>query len=230
MQDNIIYNLKNFLKERAFLFNTARWLFGALKVGLGPEEAIRGISGKIINLGSGTQRIRSDVINLDTFRYRNVDIVGDIYNLPFSDNEIDAVICDQVLEHLNNPAKALLEMSRVLKPGGLAYIAAPFVAGYHSSPDDYFRFTGSGIVAIMENAGFSKIKSGVRHGPTSGFLSVLNQWLAMVFCFGSDKMYQLLLIIFTALTFPIKFLDYLFCRYGPAENTAFGFYYLGKKK
>jgi len=32
------------------------------------------------------------------------------------------------------------------------------------------------------------------------------------------------------LTFPLKFIDYLIYRYGPAENIAFGFYYLGKKK
>ncbi|MBI2041620.1 MAG: class I SAM-dependent methyltransferase [Candidatus Nealsonbacteria bacterium] len=230
MKDNIIYNFKNLLKEHVFLFKTARWLFGALKVGLGPEEAIKGISGKIVNLGSGTQRIRKDVINMDIHAYHNVDIVGDIYNLPFAENEADAVICDQVLEHLNNPDRALLEMARALKPGGLIYIAVPFVAGYHSSPDDYYRFTKNGLEATMESAGFLKLKSGIRHGPTSGFLSVFNQWLAMIFCFGSDKTYQLWLIIFTALTFPLKFLDYLFYRYGPAENIAFSFYYLGKKK
>ena len=230
MQDNIIYNLKNFLKGHAFLFNAVRWFFGALKVGLGPEEAIRGISGKIINLGSGTQRIRSDVINLDIYRYRNVDILGDIYNLPFSDNEADAIICDQVIEHLKNSSFALKEMRRVLKIGGLIYIAVPFVAGYHSSPDDYYRFTRNGLEAIMESAGFLKLRSGIRHGPTSGLLSVLNQWLAMIFSLGSDKLYQLCLIIFTALTFPLKFSDYLFYKYGSAENIAFSFFYFVQKK
>ena len=230
MQDNIIYNLKNFLKRFPVLFSITRWLLGASMVGFGPKEAIKGIGGKIINLGSGSQRIRKDVVNVDIHPYRNVDIVGDIYNLPFADNEADAVICDQVLEHLNNPTMALLEMARVLKSGGLIYIAVPFVAGYHSSPDDYYRFTKNGLEATMENAGFLKLKSGIRHGPTSGLLSVLNQWLAMIFSLGSNKLYQLCLIIFTALTFPLKFLDYLFYKYGSAENIAFSFYYLGKKK
>lgn len=230
MQDSIIYNFKNLLKRYPFLFGIVRGLFGASRVGFGPEEAIKGLSGKIVNLGSGSQRIRKDVINLDIYRYRNVDIVGDIYNLPFSDNEIDAIICDQALEHLKDSPAALKEMSRTLKPGGLIYIAVPFVAGYHSSPDDYYRFSKNGLEAIMERQGFLKLKSGIRHGPTSGFLSVLNPWIAMILSFGSDKIYQLWLIIFTALTFPAKFLDYLFYRYGPAENIAFSFYYLGKKR
>lgn len=230
MEDNIIYNFKNFLKKRPFLFEIVRWFLGGSKVGLSPKEAIKGVNGKIVNLGSGSQRIRKDVINMDIHPYYNVDIVGDIYNLPFADNEISAVICDQVLEHLNNPTKALLEMSRALKRGGLVYIAAPFVAGYHSSPDDYFRFTGNGMIAIMENAGFSTIKSGIRQGPTSAFLSILDRWLALILSFGSNKLYQVFLMIFMWLTFPLKFIDYLIYRYGPAENIAFGFYYLGKKK
>ncbi len=230
MKDNIVYNLKNLLKEHPFLFDIVRWFFGALRVGLGPKEAIKGVRGKIINLGSGSQRIRKDVINLDIHNYRNVDIVGNIYNLPFSDNEIDAIICDQVLEHLDNLPKALKEMHRVLKAGGLIYIAVPFVVGYHSSPDDYYRFTKNGLEAIMEQYGFLRLKSGISHGPTSAFLSILNEWLALILSFGSGRLYQLWLVIFVALTFPLKFLDYLICRCDPAENIAFSFYYLGKKQ
>src|SRR3989338_9038708 len=120
-KDNIIYNFKNFLKRHSFLFGIARGLFGASRVGLSAKAAIKGVGGKIVNLGSGSQKIRKDVIDLDIYPYRNVDIVGDIYNLPFSDNEIDAVICDQVLEHLKDTARALKEMNRVLKQGGLIY-------------------------------------------------------------------------------------------------------------
>ncbi|MBU1087968.1 MAG: class I SAM-dependent methyltransferase [Candidatus Omnitrophica bacterium] len=40
---------------------------------------------------------------------------SDIYNLPYNDNSFDLVICSEVLEHLEHPAKALAEIVRVSK-------------------------------------------------------------------------------------------------------------------
>jgi len=48
------------------------------------------------------------------------DIVGDIHNLPFLDNSQEAIICIAVLEHVENPIKAMEEMYRTLKPGVIA--------------------------------------------------------------------------------------------------------------
>ena len=45
--------------------------------------------------------------------------VGDIFHLAYPDNTFDAVFCHNVLERQNEPLKALLEMKRVLKPGGV---------------------------------------------------------------------------------------------------------------
>lgn len=44
--------------------------------------------------------------------------VGDIQNIPYLDDSFYKVICVSVLEHLPDPQKALLELFRVLKPGG----------------------------------------------------------------------------------------------------------------
>ncbi len=40
---------------------------------------------------------------------------GDIYNLPYKDNEFDLVLCTEVLEHLEDPRRALKELKRVAK-------------------------------------------------------------------------------------------------------------------
>lgn len=40
---------------------------------------------------------------------------GDIYALPYKDNSFDVIICSEVLEHLEDPAKALAELRRVTK-------------------------------------------------------------------------------------------------------------------
>ena len=47
---------------------------------------------------------------------------GDIHKLPFEDNSIDKVYGRYILEHLTNPALALKEAFRVIKPGGEIYL------------------------------------------------------------------------------------------------------------
>lgn len=46
--------------------------------------------------------------------------------LPFAADRFDAIWCSEVLEHLFDPAFALREMYRVLKPGGLVLITVPY--------------------------------------------------------------------------------------------------------
>ena len=50
---------------------------------------------------------------------------ADVLNLPFEDNFFDAVTCQTVLIHLENPLEALREMKRVLKPDGIIICAEP---------------------------------------------------------------------------------------------------------
>lgn len=45
--------------------------------------------------------------------------------LPFRDRSFDAVLCMDVLEHVNSPAAAMREIGRVLAPGGVAYVTTP---------------------------------------------------------------------------------------------------------
>jgi len=51
--------------------------------------------------------------------------VGNAYELPFPDASFDAAFAHRVLEHLRDPLRALKEMRRVLKPGGVAGILDP---------------------------------------------------------------------------------------------------------
>ena len=50
---------------------------------------------------------------------------GDIKSLPFEDNIYDAVICSEVLEHLESLDDAVSEIVRVLKPGGVLAVSVP---------------------------------------------------------------------------------------------------------
>lgn len=50
---------------------------------------------------------------------------GNLYQLDFSENYFDAIICAEVLEHLRGDRDVCAEFWRILKPGGVAHICAP---------------------------------------------------------------------------------------------------------
>ncbi|MEC4003120.1 methyltransferase domain-containing protein [Flavobacterium sp. SUN052] len=53
------------------------------------------------------------------------DVKADICNLPFKDNEYDILLCNHVLEHIPDDTKAMQELYRVLKPGGMGIFQIP---------------------------------------------------------------------------------------------------------
>lgn len=71
-----------------------------------------------------------------------VTIVGDIQRCPqIPDDTYDVIVCTQVLEHVPNPFLAAAELCRVLRPGGLLLLTVPAAYPYHSSPNDYWRYS-----------------------------------------------------------------------------------------
>jgi SAM-dependent methyltransferase len=53
------------------------------------------------------------------------DVKADICNLPFEDNTYDIILCNHVLEHIPDDTKAMKELYRVLKPGGMGVFQIP---------------------------------------------------------------------------------------------------------
>jgi ubiquinone/menaquinone biosynthesis C-methylase UbiE len=87
------------------------------------------------------------------------DILATAQNLPIPDNSADGVICKSVLEHVENPFKAVDEIYRILKPGGKCFIYVPFLHPYHASGQkgkDYWRFSEDGIKHLFKE--FRKIE------------------------------------------------------------------------
>ncbi|MBX2866360.1 methyltransferase domain-containing protein [Candidatus Kaiserbacteria bacterium] len=99
---------------------------------------------------------------LDPVPDYNPDIVGDIHNLPFEDDSVDALLCIAVLEHVENPIQAAKEMYRVLKPGGYLFVYVPFLYYYHAEKGyygDYWRFTKDTLDVLFRDFSEKEIVS-----------------------------------------------------------------------
>lgn len=82
------------------------------------------------------------------------DIVGDIHAMPFPNNSEEAIICNTILEHVENPIQACKEVYRVLKPGGYALFYLPFLFYYHAEPGhykDYWRFSSDAVEMLFRS-------------------------------------------------------------------------------
>ncbi len=98
-------------------------------------------------------------------------VVGDAHRLPFADCSFDGVLMASVLEHLYDPIRAVDQVYRVLKPGGVFFSYAPFYHPYHASPHDYYRFTADGYRYLLRDFRQVQLVSG------GDYIAVLNDVL-----------------------------------------------------
>lgn len=99
------------------------------------------ISDRLIDIGSGegalVERYRQtgrNIIGVDTAYESPLVQRVNLLTLPFDDDSFDVVLLLDVLEHLQLPeqSKALVEMRRVLKRGGILVMTVPNLAHLHS--------------------------------------------------------------------------------------------------
>lgn len=229
--DPLIFKLKTYFKRYQGLYYVLVRIAGALFVG--EKTGLKAFGSMpagsvVLNLGSGPKVLSESIVNVDAFPFRGVTICADALRLPFRDNSVDAVMCECVLEHVTDPNAVVREIERVLKIGGLVYVSIPFMDAYHSAPDDYYRWTTSGLRQMMK--AFDERELRIAFGPTSTMISGLANWLGILLSFGSKTLYQLLTLGFMILLSPLKLLDYLLRYYPYAANASVGYYFIGAKK
>lgn len=97
---------------------------------------------------------------------------GDAARLPFADESFDAVICSEVLEHVESVAPVLAEIDRILKPGGIFALSVPrawpericwaLSEGYRNTPGGHVRiFKDAALQREVEALGYTAY---ARHG------------------------------------------------------------------
>jgi SAM-dependent methyltransferase len=103
------------------------------------------------------------------WNYSRLDALADLAGLPFRDEAFDAALHIVTIEHLPEPAAALREIARTLKPGMFLLIAAPHEWEVHQAPHDYFRYTRHGLDYLLDRAGFDAVE--IR--PAGGYFRLL---------------------------------------------------------
>ncbi|MBI4645749.1 MAG: class I SAM-dependent methyltransferase [Bacteroidia bacterium] len=108
------------------------------------------------------------------------DVKLNIKQIPFADNTFDVIICNHVLEHIDNELQALNELYRVLKKGGWAILQVPIDYNREYTYEDstitskkerekifgqydHLRIYGQDYPKRLEKAGFTVVNDNFVH-------------------------------------------------------------------
>jgi len=135
--------------------------------------------GKVLDAGAGNliyrdflNRYAKEYNGLDVAEGTDVDYQQDIQRMELETGSYDTVFCRNVLEHVEDPEKALNEISRVLKDGGKAIVSVPHLAYLHNEPEDYYRFTKYGLEELSADTDL-EVREVVEAGGLFSFLGYI---------------------------------------------------------
>jgi len=122
-----------------------------------------------------------------------VDRILDLHNIDLDAESVGTALALETLEHVEFPHRALQEIHRVLRPGGIAVITSHMNCPIHLHPSDYWRFTPFGFVSLLQPFSESYVDSAGEQSfphtvvgigfkgerpPLDQFLSEVQRWKA----------------------------------------------------
>jgi SAM-dependent methyltransferase len=137
---------------------------------------------RILDVGCGVkpyfpyfERVASEYVGVDVVENPAAELLGSVEALPVDSASFDVVLCTQVLEHCDDPARAIAELYRATALGGRLLLSTHGVQVYHPSPVDYWRWTHEGLRRLFET---SADWSSLRVDPAAGTASALAMLLS----------------------------------------------------
>ena len=96
---------------------------------------------RVLNLGAGLDRSIPGAVTVDLVAKTKPDVVHDldVYPWPFETDSFDQVVCREVIEHLADVIKAMEEMHRITRAGGIVHIVTPHYSCSNSYTDPTHR-------------------------------------------------------------------------------------------
>jgi SAM-dependent methyltransferase len=146
--------------------STPQWAVRApLAVWLEQQARQAGESYRVLDVGCGPKPYypffaerATEYVGVDVVPQPAAELVGRVEELPVEDGTFDLVLCTQVLEHCDDPVRAVSELRRVTAPGGRVLVSTHGVQVYHPSPQDYWRWTHAGLERLfVENAEWESV-------------------------------------------------------------------------
>jgi SAM-dependent methyltransferase len=122
-----------------------------------------------------------DALRLTKVREK-LDEVCDATNLPFENESFDCHVSMETLEHIPDPLAYFREAERILKPGGLVILTAPFL--YRAHPDfesDFFRFLPGAYRQMASINGLVLEEWHANSGIGGTCASLINQYVIRLF-------------------------------------------------
>lgn len=143
------------------------------------KSVAHALKGPVLEVGSrdygNTQDFRTlfpgaDYVGIDMQAGKGVDLVLDLtddfasLDASLGGRRFGTIICMSVLEHCSNPFKMAHNMEKLLDEGGVLIVSVPFVWELHGFPDDYWRFTPSGIRVLFPSLDFNALPGSAYSG------------------------------------------------------------------
>jgi len=92
-------------------------------------------------------------VGVDVADNPHADVRGRVEDLPVEDGLFEIVLCNQVLEHCDDPTHAVRELRRVVAPGECVLASTHGVQVYHPAPEDLWRWTHAGRDRLFSQNG-----------------------------------------------------------------------------
>lgn len=155
------------------------------------------------------------VTQIDLKRFEHIDQVVNAEEMSsvLPKASFDYVVSTSMLEHTPHPWRVIAEVHQVLKPGGIFYLAVPWMFPFHGEGGDYWRFSLQCLQILMKENGFLELESGSEGSPHAGLHTFLRTYLPEVLSFGNAYAFYCLEFLFTWLLYPIGLLERI-CRLG----------------
>jgi SAM-dependent methyltransferase len=130
-------------------------------------------SGRLVDIGCGTKPYESifspyvdvyfgvdypQTMGNNYGLQTKADLYADCTNTGLRSCSFDTLLSTQVIEHIFDTKKFVLECNRILVPGGIGIFTIPFVWQCHAEPYDFYRFTRYSIEKLFIESGFEILK------------------------------------------------------------------------
>ena len=144
---------------------------------------------RVLDVGCGTKPYQSfftpfaaSYVGVDPVESPHADLVGSVEDLPVQGSSFEVVLCNQVLEHCDDPVRAVAELRRVTAPGGRVLVSTHGVMAYHPAPTDYWRWTHAGLEKLFaENGAWESVRVTPASGTTACLGMMASIYLDLAF-------------------------------------------------